>query len=163
MNIRNIDITKDRDTLLQFHCRTNYESGSPLVQRKTSFEEYTQIYLSSKGVEEYLTAFAKSLEDQRTIAEFREESGRVVAYIWVVFYDYSAYKETIAQIEDILVIPEYQRQGIASEIIRYVEKTTKERGATILSSGTGMENVKSQKLHKKMGLNVHRVEFEKRL
>jgi len=163
MKIRKVDIDKDRQTLLEFHCLTNCESNGRILRHSLTFGQYSKIWPESPGVGEYLTALEKSLEDKRTIAEVWEDKSKIVAYIWVRFHDYSHPKATVAEIDDILVIPEYQRKGIATQIIEYVEKTAKERGATILHSGTGIDNLKSQGLHKKMGFETCRVEFEKRL
>jgi GNAT superfamily N-acetyltransferase len=163
MKIRKIDLEKDRATLLEFHSLTNYESTGRILRHSYAFPEYSKIWLNSNGVAEYLKAMAKSLEDKRTIAEIWEEKGQTVAYIWVRFSDYPAWEATVAEIDDILVIPEYQGKGIATKIIKHVEKTARERGAVILRSGTGIENIKSQGLHKKTGFETCRVEFEKQL
>ena len=39
----------------------------------------------------------------------------------------------------------------------------RERGATVLRSGTGIENMASRELHAKLGFQVSRVEFEKEI
>ena len=41
---RRIDVDTDRETLLGFHCRGNYESESPWA-RATSFEDYREEWL----------------------------------------------------------------------------------------------------------------------
>ena len=163
MNISPIDIEKDRPTLLKFRTVINYASGSPVLRRAYTFEQFREVWLNSRGPEEYLSELAQSMKDGRTIAEIWEDGGSPVAYIWASFTDWPEYKTTGAEIHDIMVVPEYQRRGIALQVIRHVEKLACERGATILRSGTGIENIASQGLHKKAGFYTQRVEFEKEL
>jgi GNAT superfamily N-acetyltransferase len=162
-NIRPIDPVKDRQTLLDFHCVTNYASGSPALRKVYNFDLFREIWLNSRGPEEYLSALANSMKDKRTIAEIWESGGSTVAYVWARFIDWPEYDTTAAEIDDIMVVPGFQRRGIAVQVIRYVEKLARERGATLLRSGTGIENVASQGLHTKSGFYTRRLEFEKEL
>jgi GNAT superfamily N-acetyltransferase len=47
---------------------------------------------------------------------------------------------------DIAVALDYQRKGIGIMMLRHIEELAKERGATLLRSDTGIENMASQKL-----------------
>jgi GNAT superfamily N-acetyltransferase len=163
MNIRPIDIQKDRQKLLEFHCVTNYESSDPALRKAYTSEQYREIWIRSHGPEEFLSALAKSMKDSRTIVEFWENGGSIIAYVWVTFTDWPEYNATGAEISDILVVPEFQRRGIATQVIKHVEELACKRGATLLRSGTGSENVASQELHAKLGFQTYRVEFEKEL
>jgi GNAT superfamily N-acetyltransferase len=163
LKIRKIDLNKDRQTLLDFHYVTNYESGSPILHKAYTPEQYREIWMKSHGPEEFLSTLAKSIKDPQTIAEFWENEGSVVAYIWVTFMDWPEFKAIGAEISDILVVPEFQRRGIATQIIKHVEELARKRGATLLRSGTGIKDVASQELHAKMGFQTYRVEFEKEL
>jgi GNAT superfamily N-acetyltransferase len=62
-----------------------------------------------------------------------------------------------------MVASEYQRRGIATQVIKHVEELARRRGATWLRSGTGIENMASQRLHKKSGFYTYHMEFEKEL
>jgi ribosomal protein S18 acetylase RimI-like enzyme len=163
MNIRQIDTAKDGLTLLKFRAVINYASGSPAQRRAYTFEQFREIWMNSRGPEEYLSALVQSMNDRRTIAEIWEDAGSPVAYVWASFTDWPEYNTTGAEIHDIMVAPEYQRRGIAMQVVRHVEKLARERGATLLRSGTGIENIASQGLHKKAGFYTQRVEFEKEL
>jgi ribosomal protein S18 acetylase RimI-like enzyme len=101
------------------------------------------------------------MTDKRTIAEVLENSSAVVGYLWVTFTDVQGYNLTIAEIMDIAVAPEYRRRGIGLRMLKHIEKLTKQRGATLLRSGTGIENVASQKLHEKLGFWPYRIHYEK--
>lgn len=163
MNIRAIDIAKDRQTLLEYHAVTNYASGNSALRKAYNAEQFREIWLNSRGPEEYLAALAASMRDPRTIAEIWEEDGVPVAYVWATFTDWPEYKMTGVEIHDVMVAPESRRRGIATQIMQRVEKLAKERGATLLRSGAGIENDASGELHTKVGFYVQRVEFEKEL
>jgi len=160
MKIRTIDLVKDKQRLLDFHCVTNYESTSPLLRKTYTAEQYRKIFMQSPGPDEFLSDLAASMKDRRTIAEFWEDKDSFVAYVWVVFLDWET---TGAEIKDILVAPEYQRRGIATQVIKHVEELARGRGAVWLRSGTGIENVASQRLHEKSGFYTYHMEFEKEL
>lgn len=161
MNIRKIDIEKDKQTLLDFQCTTNYESASPLLRKTYTFKKYREIFMQSPGPDEFLSDLTASMNDKRTIAELWEDKTSIVVYVWVVFHDWE--ETTGAEIKDILVIPEYQRRGIAIQVIKHVEELARKCSATWLRSGTGIENLASQRLHKKSGFYTYHMEFEKEL
>ena len=163
MNVRPINIQKDRQTLLDFRVVIDYASGSPALRRSYNFDRFREIWLNSSEPDEFLSALANSMKDRRTIAEIWEEGDLPVAYVWASFTDWPQYNSTGAEIHDIMVAPTYQRHGIASKVIKHVEQLARERGATLLRSGTGIENIPSRELHAKMGFYVQRHEFEKEL
>jgi GNAT superfamily N-acetyltransferase len=163
MNIRAIDIVKDKQTLIDFHCVINYESGSPILRKTYTFERFREIWMSSHGPDEFLSDLSASMKDRRTIAEFWEDGRSIVAYVWVTFTDWPEYNATGAEIKDIMVAPEFQRRGIATQVIKHVEELARERGATELRSGTGIQNAASRELHTKLGFYTQRIEFEKEL
>jgi len=157
---RRIYINKDRNTLLEFHCRINYESETPFA-REAPYEEYRQKWFSTRQPETYLSDLSKSMKDKRTIAKILEDNGNVVGYLWVTFADIQGYDMTVAEIMDIAVAPDYQRRDIGLLMLARIEKLAKERGATLLRSDTGIKNVASQKLHSKFGFKTKRIEYEK--
>jgi len=163
VNIRAIDITRDRLTLLEFRAVINYASANSALRKAFTEVQFREIWLGSRGTEEYLAALAASMKDPRTIAEIWEEDGAPVAYVWASFTDWPEYKMTGVEIHDVMVAPAYRRRGIATQIMQRVEKLARERGATLLRSGTGIENNASGELHTRVGFYVQRVEFEKEL
>ena len=160
LRFRVIDINKDRDILLEFHCRINYASETPYA-RTLPYEKYREKWLSTSQPESYLSRLAKTMNDERTIAEILEDTSAVVGYLWVTFEDIQGYGITIAGIMDIAVAPDYQRRGIGLMMLKRVEKLAKERGVTLLRSDTGIKNVASQKLHEKFGFKPYRIYYEK--
>lgn len=160
LQFRQVNINTDRNVLLEFHCRINYESETPYM-RKMPYEKYLEKWLATSQPKSYLSDLAKTMKDKRTIAEILEDESIVVGYLWVRFEDIHDYDITIAGIMDIAVAPDYRRQGIGTIMLRRVEKLAKERGATLLRSDTGMENVASQKLHESVGFKPYRIRYEK--
>jgi len=45
--------------------------------------------------------------------------------------------------------------------MEYAEKLARNHGAKVIRSGTGCENIPSQKLHQKLGYYQYRMEYEK--
>lgn len=146
--------------MLEFHCRINYESETPFA-RRMHYEQYRTKWLNSSQPQEYLSRLATSMMDNRTVAEMLVHGRNVAGYVWVSFEDVPDYGITIAEIMDIAVDSHYQRQGVGLKIMRHVETKAKERGATLLRSDTGIENVASQRLHEKVGFKPYRIHYEK--
>jgi len=163
MNIRKVDVRKDSQILLDFHCVINYESGSPLFRKTYSYERFRGLWMKSGGTKEFLDALKASLKDPRTIAEIWEDGSTPVGYVWVKFIDWPNYGTTGAEIQDILVAPAYKRKGIAGQIVERIEALARERGATLMRSGTGVENTASQALHSKFGYKTSWMQYEKEL
>jgi len=157
---RRININEDRDFLLEFHCRINFESETPYA-RKLPYEEYREKWLSTSQPESFLSDLAKKMKENRTIAEILEIDSVKVGYLWVTFTDVQDYGMTIAGIMDIAVARDYQRRGIGTTMLRHVEELAKEQGATLLRSDTGIENLASQKLHESCGFRPYRIHYEK--
>jgi len=157
---RAIDVKRDRDLLLEFHCRINYDSETPYA-RTASYEQYRKKWLSTSQPETFLSDLVESMKDERTMAEILEYNGSTAAYLWVKFTDIHDYGITVAEVMDIAVAPGYQRRGIGSKMFRHIQETARKRGATLLRSDTGVDNIASQKLHEKSGFKPYRIHYEK--
>ncbi len=81
--------------------------------------------------------------------------------IWVSFSEIQDYDLIVAEVMDIVVAPNYQHRGIGLKLMKRVERSSLERGATLLRSDTGIENMASQRLHEKAGLKPYRIIYEK--
>jgi len=163
---RRIDIKADRGTLLELHCLINYESATPLV-RGEPYDQYRMKWLntSPSQPEVFLKDLTESMADERTIAEIWEDDGAVVGYLWVKFSDLRWGDEdlTIAEVYDLAVTEGYQRRGMGRKLLAHAEQLSRERGADILRSGTGIENTVSQKLHKSSAFETYYIQYEKLL
>jgi GNAT superfamily N-acetyltransferase len=157
---RRINIDEDRDFLLEYHCRINFEGETPYM-RKLPYEEYREKWLRTSQPESFLADLAKTMKERRTIAEILEDEDVKTGYLWVTFTDIQDYGITIAGIMDIAVIPDYRRRGVGTMMLQHVEELAKERGATLLRSDTGIENVPSQKFHESFGFKQYRIHYEK--
>ena len=160
LEFRKVDVETDRELLLELHCEANYESETPWA-RVASYTEYREKWLSTGQPESYLKHLSESSEDGRTIAEFALANGEVAGYIWVTFMDVEDYDITIAEVNDIAVTQFYRRKGVGSQMLVYIEKLARERGARLLRSETGIENIASDRLHTKLGFKPYRIEYEK--
>jgi len=159
---RKIDFIKDRDYVLERHCRINYECDCPW-KRKMPYDEYRKEWFSlNDQVTVFYEYMQKTAEDSRTLAEIvMEEDGSVIGYLWVPFNYDDESKFCFAEIQDVYIEDEYRKLGIASELLQYSENNAKKNGAQVIRSGTGCENIKSIKLHEKLGYYPYRYEFEK--
>jgi ribosomal protein S18 acetylase RimI-like enzyme len=160
LHYRPIDIKRDKAIILEMQCRINYECESPYFQDK-SYEKYRKKWMSSGQTKEFLSRLRKSIIDKRTIAKMVEENGEIVGYMWVQFFDVIGYDLTYTEISELAVIPEYRRKGIATKMIKYIEKEVRKRGIKIIRSGTGILNIPSQKLHDKLGYKPIWTRYEK--
>ena len=159
---RAIDIEADRQSLLDFHYRASYQSSTPAF-KTIPYEKAFAWWLGTPQVGTFLDELKKSQDDPRTIVEIWEAGGVPAGFVWVRFTDIPAYRSVFAEIEDLSVMPDHRRRGLATTIISHVEKLARERGAGILRSGTGIDNEASRKLHEKLGFEAIHVNFEKSL
>lgn len=157
---RRVNINSDKGALLEFHCHINYESEIPYM-RRVPFEKHREKWLNTSQPKSYLSDLAKTMKDNRTIAEILEEKDVTVGCLWVRFGDIQDYGITIAEIMDIAVAPDYQRKGIGTMMLRRIEKLARERRATLLRSDTGIQNMASQRLHEGYGFKPYRIHYEK--
>jgi len=156
-----ISLETDRDYILECHCRVNYACDCPWA-RAISYEQYRANWFSDNSQQEgFLSALTESMNDKRTIAEIiRAESGEIVAYFWVPFHGEDE-SFVWADVQDIYVEEVYQGIGVAAYLMEYAEKLARNHGAKVIRSGTGCENIPSQKLHQKLGYYQYRMEYEK--
>jgi GNAT superfamily N-acetyltransferase len=91
------------------------------------------------------------------------DADEIVGYVWATFTDVIGYKSCICNLNDIFVDEPFRTKGIASEVIKVVEKHALKNGANLFRSGTGAFNKASIKMHEKAGFYVYRHEYEKKL
>lgn len=161
---RPINVEDDKKLVQEFHCQTNYASDSPWA-RRTAYEHYREKWFSTAQPEDFYAYLVETTQDHRTIAELwiETETNKVIGYVWVVFNDIKDYGLTLAEINDLLVTPEFQGRGIGRQMLTYIEKKAVEQGANLIRSETGIENTPSQKLHENSGFRTYRVLMEKQL
>lgn len=161
---RKIDFQKDKDYVLERHCRINYECDCPW-KRKMSYDEYREEWFSLKSqVNGFYEHLQETARDNRTIAVILEaENNDIIGYLWVPFYEDSESGFRFADIQDIYIEEGFRNNGIANDLLAFAENEARKNGAKVIRSGTGCENLKSIKLHKKLGFYQYRYEFEKEL
>jgi len=156
-----INIEKDKDYILERHCRINYACDTPWA-RKISYEQYrTNWFSNAEQLNGFMSALQDSMKDERTIAEIiKTEQDEIVAFIWAPFYGENE-SFIWAEIQDIYIEEAYQGNGIATYLMNYAEEFARNNGAKVIRSGTGCENIASQRLHQKSGYYRYRMEYEK--
>ena len=164
IEFRDVQPAIDRDRILEFHCFNNYKSET-LFARSVSYDEYRKNWLDSPQPEQVLLSIETDLDDIRNIVQFVLIDDKIAGFLWVKFEDcdmkmLDTYM-TIASIYDLGFLPEYQKQGVGTEILSHIEREARKRGATLIRSGAGSVNIASQKLHEKCGFEVYQVLYEK--
>ena len=158
---KRIDLSVDKDYVLECHCRINYECDTPW-KRKMTYEEYRQEWFGMKTqINEFLDVLLESCKDSHSIVDIIFIKDEVAGYLWVPFFESEENDFAFAEIQDIYVEPSYRNRGIASYLFAYAEDKARQNGAKVIRSGTGCENKSSVGLHKKMGYYQYRFEFEK--
>jgi len=161
---RPIDFERDRDYVLERHCRTNYACDSPWA-REIPYEEYRRNWFAMAGqVDGFWRHLQESAGDPRAIAEIIEDgAGEIVGYFWAFFWENAEAGLVCLELQDIYVEEGFRKQGVASRLFAYAEGKARAAGANLMRSGTGRENAASIAMHGKLGFGIYRYEFEKRL
>jgi len=161
---RPIDFERDRDYVLERHCRINYACDSPWA-RAIPYGEYRRNWFAMSGqVNEFWQHLQESAEDSRAITEIVEgETGETVAYFLCSFWEDKEAGLRCLEMQDLYVEEAFRKQGVASRLFAYAEERARAAGMNLMRSGTGRENAASIAMHAKLGYGIYRYEFEKRL
>ncbi len=161
---RNIDFEKDKDYILERHCRINYACESPW-KREMTYLDYRSEWFSLAGqITGFYEYLRRTAQDDRAIAEIIEtEDGRIVGYLWATFCEDEESGFRFAEIEEIYIEEEFRRHGVAAQLYEYAEAKARRNHAKVIRSGTGICNSASIQLHERLGFVPYRYEFEKLL
>ena len=130
---RNIDFEKDRDYVLERHCRINYDCESPW-KREMPYPDYRSEWFSfTSQVSGFYGYLERTAQDDRTIAEIIEgEDGRIVGYLWVTFCEDEEMDFCFAEIQEIYIEEEVRRRGVATQLYEYAEAKARHNGAEVI-------------------------------
>lgn len=161
---RSIDFEKDRDYILERHCRINYACESPW-KREMPYPEYrSEWFLLTSQVSGFYRYLERTAQDARAIAEIIETAdGRIVGYLWSTFYEDEESGFRFAEIQEIYIEEEFRRHGVAAQLYAYAEAKARRNNANVIRAGTGLCNKASIQLHESLGFTPYRCEFEKLL
>lgn len=161
---RNIDFEKDRDYILERHCRINYACESQWA-REVSYLDYRSEWFSlTSQVSGFYNYLERTAQDDRAIAEIIEgEDGRIVGYLWVTFCEDEEMDFRFVEIQEIYIEEEFRRNGVATQLYEYAETKARRNDAKVIRAGTGLCNSASIQLHERLGFAPYRYEFEKLL
>lgn len=161
---RSIDFEKDRDYILERHCRINYACESTWV-REMPYPDYRSEWFSlTSQVSGFYGYLKQTAQDERSIAEIIEtEAGCIVGYLWTTFCEDDESGFRFAEIQEIYIEEEFRRYGVATQLYEYAEAKAKRNDAKVIRAGTGLCNNASVQLHERLGFTPYRYEFEKLL
>jgi GNAT superfamily N-acetyltransferase len=158
-----INAREHKDTVLDLHCKINFACETTGVSY-SSLEAYRAQWFASPQPEAFWATFVQTLSDSRTFAKMIvDDLNMIIGYAWATFIDVEGYSLRICELNDLYVVPEMRKHGIASEIIQMVEENAKNNGAQLFRSGTGAFNEPSKRMHEKAGFYTYRLEYEKKL
>ena len=103
-----------------------------------SFEEIFPLY-EAVGWTNYTTnptMFKNALEHSLFLISARDEEGKLIGFLRAVGDGYS-----IVYIQDIIVLPEYQRQGIGTQLLRQTLERFKEVYQMILTTDSEFKTI----------------------
>ena len=103
-----------------------------------SFEEIFQLY-EAVGWTNYTTnptMLKNALEHSLFLISARDENGKLIGFLRAVGDGYS-----ILYIQDIIVLPEYQRQGIGTQLLRQTLKYFNEVYQIILTTDSELKTI----------------------
>lgn len=103
-----------------------------------SFEEILPLY-EAVGWTNYTsnpTMLRNALENSLFLISARDEEGKLIGFLRAVGDGYS-----IVYIQDIIVLPEYQRQGIGTQLLRQTLERFKEVYQMILTTDSELKTI----------------------
>ena len=161
---RSIDFEKDRDYILDCHCRINYACESAWA-REISYSDYRSEWFSlTSQVSGFYGYLERTAQDEHSIAEIIEtEDGHIVGYLWTTFCKDEESGFCFVEIQEIYIEEEFRRHGAATRLYEYVELKARHSGAKVIRAGTGLCNRASVQMHERLGFVPYRCEFEKML
>ena len=104
--------------------------------------------------EEMFDRYKEFLTSKKELGFLYRKDNQFIGFMNIsVRNDYvnGAITSPVAFIEAIYVLPNYRRQGIAKEFIKFAESFAKQRGVTQLASDCLTENSSSENFHKRCG------------
>ncbi|MBU1167448.1 GNAT family N-acetyltransferase [Patescibacteria group bacterium] len=125
---------------------------------KENFEDWLNLGMllwPDHSREELRKDFSDTLESHNEeVFGCKNDQNELIAFISLsIRSDYVEGSSTspAGYVEGIFVKPDYRNQGIANKLVKMGEEWTVSKGCTEIGSDAEIENVESQKFHKKIG------------
>lgn len=119
-------------------------------------EKFEDEFIIQK-VEQCLSFYDKG--EAVVICAIDTNTNRIVGFIY--FYEKDEREKTIIHLNHIAVKPDWQKQGIATELINRMEKYAKENKISKISLDVTLENKSAVLLYKKLHFKEIRMHMEK--
>lgn len=159
---RPVDESLDNEFVCDLKILTNQACGNPR-ERAIPPEEYRSHWLGTSQPADFWASIETSRCDPRTIADVWLDAGRPVGWAWLTFRDVSDYGLTIAELQEIAVVPDRRREGLGAAMLRAIIGMARAGGAIVFRSETAIGNPASLALHAGAGLRASRVAFSMEL
>ena len=134
-----------------FNLNVN-EFDNTLNQNWTSEESYTESFKKYFCNDEYFILFAK-------------DNSILIGYVSGSIYNSDSYRKTmkIAELENLMVLPEYQSKGIGLKLSKKFEAWAKNKGAERFRVNVYAKNHDAHSFYKRLGYEDYDINMEKDL
>lgn len=113
-------------------------------------DEFAARWRSSGQPEGFLTGLARSLEDDRTLAEIWLDDDDPIGFMWLQFIEVDG-------------LDPYQGRGIGAAMLSKAEQHARQTGATVLRGDTGAQNQRARRAIEQAGGFPAQITYEKLL
>jgi len=156
---RPVDLTADREFLLDLACLASYEA-LPVSYRQQPYPGYRRAWLESQRPQGFLDRLKAGIGDPRTVAEIWLEDEQKMGFLWLSFED-SPQQRIVATLNGLVVSPSHRRRGIGTMMLQAVEKMAREGHAGVLRVETRIDNDWAQMRYQNAGFTVAGLLYEK--
>jgi GNAT superfamily N-acetyltransferase len=113
--------------------------------------------------ENYREFFAKYLNSEDKFLLIAQMEGKMVGYVSGLIYPGPDYRQSmvLAELDNLLVVPEFQQQGIGKELMAKFIGWAKSKGANRLRTNVYAKNLEAMEFYKHLGLEEYDVNLEK--
>ena len=133
----------------------NLKEILPLIREYQKFYKVTNI--DDEKNREFFSQFGVS-SCKGCLFGYRK-NGELIAFATVYFSYASSIISKVAVMNDLFTSEAFRKQGIATELIKYCEKYSKENGAARLQWVTAASNQTAQSIYKALGAKQSSWEF----
>jgi ribosomal protein S18 acetylase RimI-like enzyme len=139
--------------------------GALLVRTHHDFDPRRFLPATSRTAEGYRSFLGTQLDEPNIVIMVAERHGQVLGYTYagVEGIDYMSLRGPAGVLYDIVVDPEYRRQGIGRMLLDAAVKELKARGAPRVVLSTAERNTEAQRLFDRAGFRRTMIEMTRDL
>ena len=157
-----------RGTNKDFEEIWQIEIEDRIYHKKITRKEYSQLNKSKidkKARIEFLKWRQKDLKDKNKMFLIAEEDNKIMGHIGghIFKWIWSDNPPKVFNIDTIGVLSKYKKKGIATKLIKELEKMLKKKGVKFTYLGVWGKNKPANKLYKKNNYKTYRTEMVKKI